>query len=478
MALLTLLIFWKTGVLSGNFLPASMLFSDAIDQSAWIFIVLLVVILAVVVVFSVINYRRQNATNRRLLHLLEQRHQLIDKQKSDLEQNLSEMISLKEEAVAANQIKTQFLANISHEIRTPLNGIVGLLSMARKLPVQGEIKALHEEINLLSQNLIQMANDMLDYAKLECNMLQLDHLNFHFYNEIQDLLTVYRKQALDKGLEFRSRIDENIPVFLIGDVARLRQIIGNLLNNAVKFTDQGSIEFLAKLVNQNESHAEIHFEISDTGIGISDEQREKIWELFHLGDQSYSRRHGGVGLGLTISRQLAELMEGGIDFESEIKRGSRFWFTVKMPLGSEPGLIEDSHIKKILLVEDNLINQKVSLQSLRGMGFEVDLAVNGVEAFEKYKLNQYDLILMDIQMPVMDGITATRKIRQYEADIKVEQPINIIAITANSLKDDRQKCLEAGMNEYISKPFNLEKFPLIISQLGHRNGKAVRNKKD
>ena len=173
--------------------------------------------------------------------------------------------------------------------------------------------------------------------------------------------------------------------------------------------------------------------------------------------------------------QRYELMNGTIGFESEQNRGACFWFTVKLPLGNEPGLIEDGRIKKILLVEDNLINQKVSLQSLRGMGFEVDLAVNGVEAIEKYKQQQYDLILMDIQMPVMDGITATKKIRQLEQDRKIEKPIQIIAITANSLKDDRQKCLEAGMNEYISKPFNLEKFPLIISQLGQRNGKVVRH---
>jgi CheY-like chemotaxis protein len=367
------------------------------------------------------------------------------------------------------------LANISHEIRTPLNGIVGLLSLTRKFTVADDLRALHAEIGMLSQNLISMTNDMLDYAKLECNMLQLDQLNFHFHNEVQELLASFRKASSDKSLEFCSRIDENIPVYLIGDMARICQIASNLLHNALKFTDQGSVDFHASLVQKDSTHAEIRMEVTDTGIGISKDLRDKIWDLFQLGDQSYTRKHGGVGLGLTISRQLAELMNGTIGFESEQNRGARFWFTVKLPLGNEPGLIEDGRIKKILLVEDNLINQKVSLQSLRGMGFEVDLAVNGVEAIEKYKQQQYDLILMDIQMPVMDGITATKKIRQLEQDRKIEKPIQIIAITANSLKDDRQKCLEAGMNEYISKPFNLEKFPLIISQLGQRNGKVVRH---
>lgn len=447
---------------------------EGVGISYWI-IGLLSIFLLSGIIFSVITFSRQTALNKRLLHLLEQRHQLIDEQKNNLERNLKEMIELKEEAEAANNIKTRFLANISHEIRTPLNGIIGLLSMARKFQVDPNLKAIHAEIGMLSQNLINMTNDMLDYAKLECNMLQLDRLNFHFHNEIQELLAAYRKESADKGLEFHSRIDENIPVYLIGDMARIRQIASNLLNNALKFTDKGSVDFSASMVQKDNTHAVIRMEVTDTGIGISDDQRDKIWELFQLGDQSYTRKHGGVGLGLTISRQLAELMNGTIGFESEQSKGSRFWFTIKLPLGNEPGLIEDSRIKKILLVEDNLINQKVSLQSLRGMGFDVDLAVNGMEAIEKYKQQQYDLILMDIQMPVMDGITATKKIRQLEVELKVEKPIQIIAITANSLKDDRQKCLEAGMNEYISKPFNLEKFPLIISQLGQRNGKAVHH---
>jgi len=474
MTLFLLNIYWLLINWLKTDLLVSLVILESVDLNIWI-IGLLSVILLVVIIFSILNFRKQNASNRRLLQLLAQRPQLIDEQKSDLERNLKEMIALKEEAEAANQIKTRFLANISHEIRTPLNGIVGLLSLTRKFTVADDLRALHAEIGMLSQNLISMTNDMLDYAKLECNMLQLDQLNFHFHNEVQELLASFRKASSDKSLEFRSRIDENIPVYLIGDMARIRQIASNLLHNALKFTDQGSVDFHASLVQKDSTHAEIRMEVIDTGIGISEDLRDKIWDLFQLGDQSYTRKHGGVGLGLTISRQLAELMNGSIGFESEQNRGARFWFTVKLPLGNEPGLIEDGSIKKILLVEDNLINQKVSLQSLRGMGFEVDLAVNGVEAIEKYKQQQYDLILMDIQMPVMDGITATKKIRQLEQDRKIEKPIQIIAITANSLKDDRQKCLEAGMNEYISKPFNLEKFPLIISQLGQRNGKVVRH---
>ncbi|MBU1370221.1 MAG: response regulator, partial [Bacteroidetes bacterium] len=356
-----------------------------------------------------------------------------------------------------------------HEIRTPLNGIIGLLSMAKKMKASDELHEIHAEIGMLSHNLMAMTNDMLDYAKLECNMLQLDQLNFHFHNEIQEILSAYRKSAHEHKLEFRSHIAENIPVYVKGDASRLKQIIGNLLSNALKFTEKGFINLNAELLDENEEAIRIKIVVSDSGIGIKKEEQQKIWELFQLGDESYTRSHGGAGLGLTISRKLVELMGGEIGLESTEHQGSDFWVIVKLEKGYEPQLLDTNPIKRILLVEDNLINQKVSLQSLRGMGYTVDLAVNGQEAVAKFTESDYDLILMDIQMPVMDGITATKKIRELEQKQNSKPPISIVAITANSLKDDRQKCLEAGMNEYISKPFNLEKFPLIISQLGHNN---------
>ena len=256
MTLFLLNIYWLLINWLKTDLLVSLVILESVDLNIWI-IGLLSVILLVVIIFSILNFRKQNASNRRLLHLLEQRHQLIDEQKSDLERNLKEMIALKEEAEAANQIKTRFLANISHEIRTPLNGIVGLLSLTRKFTVADDLRALHAEIGMLSQNLISMTNDMLDYAKLECNMLQLDQLNFHFHNEVQELLASFRKASSDKSLEFRSRIDENIPVYLIGDMARIRQIASNLLHNALKFTDQGSVDFHASLVQKDSTHAEI-----------------------------------------------------------------------------------------------------------------------------------------------------------------------------------------------------------------------------
>ena len=432
--------------------------------SPLMFIVLLLVIM-VLFAFIIKNVRQQGKQNKRLLHLLEDRHKQIDSQKIDLEKNLRTMTELKEKAEIANSIKNQFLANISHEIRTPLNGIVGLLAMAKKITAPEEIHLIHSDIGMLNAKLIAMTNDMLDYAKLECNMLQLDQLNFHFHNELREITAGYTSMAREKKLAFKSHIDAEIPIYLKGDASRLKQIVNNLLSNALKFTNSGFVNLKAELLDDLRETVRIKITVADSGVGIKKDDQDKIWEIFQLGDGSYTRNHGGSGLGLTISRKLVELMGGEIGLESIEKQGSVFWITLNLEKGIEPDLMQENTVKHILLAEDNLINQKVSLQSLRAMGYSVDLAVNGKIAVEKFLENDYDLILMDIQMPEMDGITATKEIREIEREQSIENPVLIIAITANSIKDDRQKCLEAGMNEYISKPFNLDKFPLIITQL-------------
>ena len=438
------------------------------------FLVSLVSILVLsALVYLIFTIRRQSLLNKRLMSLLEQRHKQIDSQKNDLEATLHEMISLKERAEASNDIKTHFLANISHEIRTPLNGILGMLSILRQETTIEKMREGHQEIALLTQNLMSIVNDMLDYAKLESNLLQLDHLNFNLHSELREVIAIYKKRSAEKDIEFISRIDENLPLYAKGDFGRLKQIVNNLLSNALKFTEAGSIKFTADLIREHDNKIQIRIRVIDTGVGISEPEQQKIWQVCQLGDESYTRKHGGSGLGLTISRKLVELMNGNMGLTSKPKEGSSFWFTVELEKGIEPSLLDAMMPKKILLVEDNLINQKVSLHTLHALGFEVDLAENGQIAIEKYKQNQYDLILMDIQMPVMDGITATKIIRTLELKKKPKEKIQIIAITANSLKDDRQKCLEAGMNEYISKPFDLEKFPLIISQLSFQNNKQT-----
>ncbi len=443
-----------------------------LQENTFMVVVVSIIVLSALI-YLMFTIRRQSLLNRRLMTLLEQRHKQIDSQKDDLEATLQEMISLKERAEAANDTKTHFLANISHEIRTPLNGILGMLSILRQNTKIEDMREGHQEIAILTQNLMSIVNDMLDYAKLESNLLQLDHLNFNLHSELREVTAIYKKRAAEKDLEFISRIDENLPLYAKGDFGRLKQIVNNLLSNALKFTEAGSIKFTADLIREHHNKIQVRIRVIDSGVGISEAEQQKIWEVFQLGDESYTRRHGGSGLGLTISRKLVELMNGNMGLTSKPNEGSTFWFTVELEKGIEPSLLDAMMPKKILLVEDNLINQKVSLHTLHTLGFEVDLAENGQIAIEKYKQNQYDLILMDIQMPVMDGITATKIIRQLELKKKPKENIQIVAITANSLKDDRQKCLEAGMNEYISKPFDLEKFPLIISQLSFQNNEQL-----
>ncbi len=402
---------------------------------------------------------------QRMKKLVLAKHTTITVQNEKMETALSEMKTLKENAETANRSKSMFLANMSHEIRTPLNGILGLLGFLRKRVQNDEQLELMHEIEGLTQNLMGIINDLLDYSKIESDMLYLDDVNFNLINEMSEVLAIYRRSAQEKHIQMVSKVDEKIPVYVKGDPVRLKQIIGNILGNAVKFTDRGSVRVSADLVSDDGENATIKFRITDTGRGIDEIEQSRIWSVFHLGDESYTRQHGGAGLGLTISRKLVSLMKGTIGVNSRLGEGSSFWFTVSLKHGVEPNLLNIRKYKKILLVEDNLINQKVASSSLKSLGFEVDLADNGQVAVDKFKKNDYDLILMDIQMPVMDGITAAKAIRKIEREeMQAVKPIHIIAITANSMKDDRMKCLEAGMDDYLSKPFNLDKFPMIISQ--------------
>jgi two-component system, sensor histidine kinase len=430
---------------------------------AFIFICLIALIAFVLLL-------RQYKLIQRMKKLVLAKHATINQQNERMEAALDEMTTLKDNAETANRSKSMFLANMSHEIRTPLNGILGLLGFLRKRVQTDEQLELMQEIEGLTQNLMAIINDLLDYSKIESDMLYLDEINFNLVNELSEVLAIYRKSAKEKHIQLVSKLDDRIPVYVKGDPVRLKQIIGNILGNAIKFTDRGSVRVSADLVSDDGSSSTIKFRITDTGRGIDEIEQSRIWSVFHLGDESYTRQHGGAGLGLTISRKLVSLMNGTIGVSSRLGEGSSFWFTVSLKHGVEPNLLNIRNYKKILLVEDNLINQKVAGNSLKNLGFEVDLAENGQVAVEKFRKNTYDLILMDIQMPVMDGITAAKAIRKIEKEeMPLAKPIHIIAITANSMKDDRMKCLEAGMDDYLSKPFNLDKFPMIISQ-SHDNG--------
>lgn len=399
-----------------------------------------------------------NYTNRKL------RKQLSDKEKFIAEAS-EKIIELQKKSEVAHKTKRRFLANISHEIRTPLNGILGLINELKRDSLTDSQNDLVSEVEMLSNNLTSLLGDIIDYTNLESGKLILDEINFHLFNELDAELNYYRKSYNDKGLDFSYIFDENLPHHFVGDPNRLKQIIFNLLNNALKFTDKGFISLLVELIDETKETATIKFSVKDTGKGLSAYDRSIIGKVFIQTDNENTRENGGTGLGLTMSTHLAKIMGGKLDFESIEGEGSNFWFTVVMKKGFEPKDLNGNQYSKILLVEDNLINQKVSLFSLSNQGFEVDLAENGAVAVEKFRQNAYDLILMDIQMPVMDGITASTLIRKMEAERETKKPVRIVAITANAIREDHEQCLAAGINGYISKPFNLDKFSLVINQL-------------
>jgi two-component system, sensor histidine kinase len=398
---------------------------------------------------------------------------IYSRRKSKIVENLVlEQIKLKEqvkdleqETSIAQKTKQRFLANLSHEIRTPLNGIFGLTSQLKKEKLVDSHQEMVTDVELLTQHLFALVSDVLDFTKMETGGIELDKLNFHLMNEIGPILSFYRKKSSEKGLTFNSHFDGAIPLFFVGDPNRLRQVVNSLLSNALKFTSNGGLQFSCKLDAVKADCYELIIEISDTGKGIPEEQKLLIWDLFHQVNSTNSRETGGIGIGLTLSRKLVEAMGGKLDFWSEEGKGSKFWFSVCLKKGSIPDLLSQNFFNRILLVEDNLINQRVSMFSLKQLGFEVDVADNGRIAVDKFLENPYDLILMDIQMPVMDGLEATRLIREIERQRGVESPVKIVAITANALGEDRKECLNVGIDGFLTKPFNLDKLPVVISHL-------------
>ncbi len=390
---------------------------------------------------------------------------------------------LAEEANNLNLNKSQFLANMSHEIRTPMNGVIGFLSLIEKgaYSDQEEMKQLSLSAKQSAESLLDIINDILDISKIESGKMELDSVNFNLDEIIDDSISILSAKINEKNIKVSKEISKDTPLYLIGDSTRIRQIIVNLISNAVKFTEKGEIEIEAKPVSVDNKYAVIYMSVKDSGIGIPKNKQDYLFRHFSQMDVSHSSKFGGTGLGLVICKEFVNMMGGDIGVASEEGLGSKFYFTIK--LKTQKGLminepheqlkksydfsnVENNnssfgnenlklsrHQQKILLAEDNLINQKVILRTLKEAGYEYDAVENGLEAYSYVKLNHYDLILMDVQMPEMDGLTATEKIRALGNSKK---DIPIIAITAHALKGDKEKCLNAGMNDYISKPVNTD----------------------
>jgi len=399
----------------------------------------------------------------------------ITRQKQSEEQLLEEIERRKKiekmlkaassKAENSSSAKSDFLAKIGHEIRTPMNGIIGTSVLLKESGLNHEQNELLEIVETSANNILSIIDDILDISRIESGKVKPDKKHFNLIELLNEIERQHSEIVKEKNLDFSIEIKPGVPKFLVGDSARIKQIITNLLHNAFKFTKNGSVITNVEKYRADEETIELLFKIKDTGIGVSERDKDYLFKELTNPLSPISKTFGGSGLGLLISKKIVEMLGGKIGFESREGMGSVFWFTVVLNPGENPDpkplekpedeSVDTGNQMRILVAEDNIINQKVVMATLRQQGHMVEIAVNGKMAVEMYKKNEYDVILMDIQMPVMDGFTATREIRKIEKESKGKK-IKIIAITANASKEDRARCLETGMNGYIAKPFKAE----------------------